>query len=160
YRESSAWPYAFETLPNGVRVPLDLVRHVMQWTSRHGIPTPCPIEEPDAFCRFLMSRDVLPNQPKVILLFYFLLQQRGDVVAAYPNGLSDSDDPGFRAWVNSGGIREYKLKELLKYETTPGVQLDLVADAFNQLRKKERSDIFDKFGAMWTDAAALEDFAG
>ena len=85
YDESSAWPYAFETLANGVRVPLQLVTAVMQWTIRNKVPTPCPVKEPDAFCRFLMSRGVIANRPKVVLLFHFLLRARGDVAAAFPN---------------------------------------------------------------------------
>ncbi len=158
YEESSRWPYAFDTLPNGVRVPLVLVRHVMQWASRSGVPTPCPVTEADAFCRFLMSRDVLPARPRAVLLFDFLLQTRGDVVSAFPDAVRDSDDKGFREWLQSSGVREYDLRELLPFER-PAAIADYVADVFERLRKAGRQDLFARFPKMWSRQKDFEDFA-
>jgi len=115
YDESSVWPYAFETLPNGVRIPLQLVAAVMQWAIRNKVSTPCPIKEPDAFCRFLMSRGVIANRPKVVLLFHFLLRARGDVAGAFPNSHHDSDDRPFRDWINTSGVREFKFQGLFAF---------------------------------------------
>ncbi len=157
YEESSAWPYAFDTLANGVRMPIDLVRCVMQWASRSGVPTPCPIEEPDAFCRFLMSRAVLPNKPRCVPLFEALLGLRGDVLAACPHARDDHGDAAFRAWLRESGCREYRLEGLLAFED-PDELVDPVADAFAQLRKAQRQDVFDRFPAMWRDKAQYDAF--
>ncbi len=158
YDESSVWPYAFETLPNGVRIPLQLVAAVMQWAIRNGIATPCPIEESDSFCRFLLTRGVLPNKPKVVLLFHFLLRARGDVAAAFPQAEHDSDDRGFRDWVNTSGIREYKFQSLLGFEDKNAV-IDAVADIFSRLRKSGLEDIERKCRTIWTDSKSFEDLS-
>lgn len=158
YEESSAWPYAFETLSNGVRLPLDLVRNVMQWASRKGVPVPCPIEDPEGFCRFLMSRSVLPGEPGCVLLFHFLLQLRGDVLSACPKALHDHDDECFRAWLRQSGGKDYRLEGLLPYEDREAID-DLVEDSFRKLRRANRQDIFDKFPDLWRDASQFEAFA-
>jgi glycosyltransferase involved in cell wall biosynthesis len=158
YAESSAWPYAFDTLPNGVRLPLNLVRHVMQWASRAGVATPCPIADADGFCRFLMARDVLPGRPRSVLLLDFLLRTRGDVAAAFPGAMQDSDDLGFRNWVRTSGVREYEIQDVLPFEHA-GAVTDYVADAFERLRSADRRDIFDRFPKMWSEQKSFEDFA-
>ena len=156
YEESSSWPYAFEKLGNGVPIPLDLVRLVMQWASRAGVATPSPVEDPDGFCRFLMSRNVLPGQPNSVLLFHFLLQHRPDVAAAYPKARDNHDDEDFRAWIRRGGTKDVGFEELLGFEGTVD---DHIADAFNRLREGKRQDIFDKFRDMWVDPEIFEAFA-
>ena len=158
YEESSSWPYAFETLSNGVRLPLSLVRQIMQWASRAGVPTPCPVENPDDFCHFLMSRNVLPNRPKELLLFHFLLKLRGDVATAFPNALNDHDDDSFRAWVKNAGTKEYGFGSLLEFEDSNAID-NYVADAFQRLRQAKRNDVFDRHQAMWGDAKVFDDFA-
>jgi len=158
YEESSGWPYAFETLPNGVPMPLGLIRQVMQWASRAQVATPCPIESPTEFCRFLMSRGVLPNRRKEVLLFHFLIQLRNDVAVAFPNAGYDHDDKGFREWVNHSGVQEYGFQKLLQYEDRTGIA-DWVADAFHKLRKANRQDIFNEFRSMWSDSRVFDEFA-
>ena len=157
YEESNSWPYAFENLANGVTLPMDLVRQVMQWALRTGVPTPDPVEDPDRFCRFLMSRNVVPDRPNVVLLFHFLLQLRGDVSAAYPNATYDSDDAGFRAWIAQSGIKEYKLLDLLKYES-PHAICDYVSDTFNKLRKNGRDDGLANYKNMWSGPNTFSNF--
>jgi glycosyltransferase involved in cell wall biosynthesis len=156
YDESSSWPYAFETLPNGVPVPLQLVAAVMQWAVRNKVPTPCPVKEPDAFCRFLMSRNVVPNRDNVVLLFHFLLRARGDVVGAFPNAVWDSDDPGFRDWINSSGMREYKFKELLAFENNE-VPVNAVAEVFRRLHAPGLEEAEKTSRAIWGDSRSFDD---
>lgn len=158
YDESSTWPYAFETLGNGIRIPLQLVTAVMQWAVRNKVPTPCPVQEPDTFCRFLMSRGIIPNRQKVVLLFHFLLRARGDVAAAFPNSVHDSDDRPFRDWINTSGIREYKFKDLLSFDDKEAVA-DPVADIFRRLRGSGLQEVENKVRTMWTDPKSFEDLA-
>lgn len=158
HEHTSRLPYAFDTLSNGVRVPIEIVRLAMQWASRAGWPTPCPVTEPDAFCRFLMARDVLPDRPDVVLLFHFLLRLRPDVAAAFPAAERDSDDEGFRGWIRTTGAREFRLDDLLPFEDRTAVA-DYVADLFARIRKAGRDDILERHRAMWSDAGAFAAFA-
>lgn len=158
YAESNAWPYAFATLANGVKLPLELVRDVMQWAAREHVPTPCPVTEPDAFCRFLMSRGALPGRPGLTLLLHFLLKRRGDVAGAFPGAQTDSDDPDFRAWLEKVGRDDFELDDLLAFEQA-GVPVDYVAEVFGRLRKAGRKDILEKHEDLWTRPAAFEEFA-
>jgi glycosyltransferase involved in cell wall biosynthesis len=155
YADSSAWPYAFETLPNGVRLPLMLVNAAMQWAIRERVPTPCPVREPEDFCRFLMSRGLIPRRPKVVLLLHFLLRARPDVAAAFPNAQNDSSDRGLRDWVSSGGMRELRIeKDLLAFEDKEAV-LDQVADLYRRLCDG-RPDNQARLRAAWADARSLQ----
>jgi glycosyltransferase involved in cell wall biosynthesis len=158
YEDSSSWPYAFEELPNGVRVPLPLVRAVMQWVVRTKVATPCPIQEPDQFCRFLMSRGVIPGRPGVALIFHFLLQARGDVASTYRNAANDSSDEGFRNWVTSSGTKEYALKGLLKFEDNKAVT-DHIRELFERLRSSNSEDLEHRQRAMWANDKGFIDFA-
>ncbi|APV50797.1 hypothetical protein BWI17_14540 [Betaproteobacteria bacterium GR16-43] len=158
YGESHAWPYAFATLANGVKLPLQLVRHAMQWASRAGVETPCPVSDPDAFCRFLMSRGVLPGHPNDVVLFHFLLRLRGDVAAAFPGALGDHDDAGFRAWARSSGVEECGLGDLLAYERVGAIP-DYVADAYKRLRADARADVLGRHHDLWTNAESFNAFA-
>jgi glycosyltransferase involved in cell wall biosynthesis len=158
YEDSSAWPYAFETLPNGVRIPLPLVREVMQWVIRTKVGTPCPVREPDDFCRFLMSRGVIPGRPNVVLIFHFLLQGRRDVSGAHPNAVLNSDDEGFRDWIASSGTKEYVLKDLLQFEEKDAVT-DYVKDLFERLRGSNSEDVQNRQRDMWATGKSFIDFA-
>lgn len=158
YEASITWPNAFATLRNGVEMPIDLVRAIMQWASREGVPSPCPVMEPDAFCRFLMSRHVVPSHDSSVLLFHFLLQLRGDVAQAFPAAIHDHDDRGFRLWLATSGVREYGFAKLLVYEDRDAI-VDYVADAFQRLRQEHRQDVFARFSDMWVDTEAFEQFA-
>ncbi|MDP2903509.1 MAG: glycosyltransferase [Methylovulum sp.] len=158
YEESSRWPYAFSVLENGVRLPLGLVRDIMQWASRNNVPTPGPITDPDGFCSFLMSDNVPPGQATAGLLFHFLLLQRKDVAASYPNAACDKEDPGFRQWITERGKKEFDIGDLLAFENSCGI-VDYVADAFARLRENKRQDVFDEYPAMWRDIADFYDFA-
>ena len=156
YDESSAWPYAFETLANGVRIPLPLVTAVMQWAIRNQVPTPCPVKEPDAFCRFLMSRGVLPGGLGLVLLFYFLLRARGDVAAAFPNSVRDHDDRGFRDWIVGSGVHEHKLQGLLAFDDKNAVH-DAVGDLFKRMRASSLEHVEKKCRTIWTDSKSFDD---
>lgn len=158
YEESSGWPYAFSKLENGVSLPLGLVRDIMQWAVRSNVPTPSPLTEPESFCKFLMSRNVLPGQVKVTLLFHFLLLQRKDVALTFPNAVNNSDDEGFRRWLKNTGEKEYGIKELLAFEK-PNEIVNYVADAFECLRKSNRDDVFAEYRLMWIDMESFGHFA-
>jgi hypothetical protein len=116
YNESSCWPYAFARLANGVELPLVLVREVMQWVARNNVPSPCPFEEPDQFCDFLLSCNVLPDRSKTALIWSFLLALRPDLSAAFPDAGLDTNHAGFRQWLNSSGRRELPIGDLLDRE--------------------------------------------
>lgn len=156
YDESSAWPYAFETLGNGVRIPLQLVTATMQWAIRNQVPTPCPVKEPEAFCRFLMSRGILPGGSDLVLLFYFLLRARSDVAAAFPNSVTHHDDIGFREWVISSGVREEMLQGILPFEDRTVVP-DAVADLFKRMRASSLDHVEKKCRTIWSDPGSFDD---
>ncbi|HEX4332086.1 MAG TPA: glycosyltransferase [Usitatibacter sp.] len=158
YEKSSAHPYAFATLGNGVRLPLELVRHAMQWAAHAKVATPCPVDAPEAFSRWLMSRNVIPHRPQVAAIYHFLLAHRGDVLNAYPNAAHDSRDAAFREWVRTSGVHEYAIADLLAYEDTDAAD-DAVADAFQRLRAAKRDDLFARFADLWDDPAAFNAFA-
>lgn len=157
YDESSHWPYAFATLSNGVEMPMQLVREVMQWAARSAIPTPCPITEPSAFCTFLLSKTIIPNRPKLVLLFHFLLKLRPDVAEAFPQARLDSSDIGFRNWLQSDGQRDYAIRDLMELENVDMVG-DLVADVFQRLRQSGRQDVLVKREKMWAEPQFFDDF--
>ncbi|WP_177168976.1 glycosyltransferase family 4 protein [Allochromatium warmingii] len=158
YKTSITWPYAFETLSNGVRLPMHIVRSVMQWASRTGVPTPNPRTHPDDFCRFLMSRGYLPERPNVVLLYFFLLQQRQDLVVAFPHAVDNSDDSDFRNWLLNHGGHEAQLQDLFPYE---GDKIrDNVADLFFRLRQANRVDVFAAFQDMWINDDVFNCFLG
>lgn len=155
YEESHRWPYAFARLPNQVTVPLDLVARVMQWASRAGVATPCPVMEPERFCRFLMGRGTLPDRPDAVLLLDFLLRNRPDVAAAFPGAVKDANDPGFRAWIASSGVHEHRLADLLPFEATES-PVDLVEDAFTRLRLRPADDGPDIADALASGSEGLQ----
>ncbi len=157
YLTSSAWPYAFQTLSNGVRIPLREVAAVMQWAVRNRIKSPCPVTSPDDFCRFLMSRGWIANTPKVVLIFHFLLRHRGDVSAAFPAALKDSDDAGFRKWLIESGTKELEIGPLLAYEQM-GLRTSLVEDLFRKLRSGNSSIIAMKLTSLYDDFNQLSNF--
>jgi len=156
YETSMTWPYAFETLSNGVHLPMTLVRDAMQWASITGVSTPSPDEYPNEFCRFLMSRGQLPNQTNVVLLYSLLLKRRKDVADAFPQAINNSDDKGFRDWLMYSGIKEECLADLIPYE---GEEiLDYVADAFCRLRLDNRTDVLTEFQDMWSNDEVFDKF--
>jgi glycosyltransferase involved in cell wall biosynthesis len=157
YEESHAWPYAFAKLPNGVKLPLRLVAAAMQWCSRAGVKTPDPVLEPDAFCRFLMSRGKVTDFPNVVMLFHFLLSMRGDVRGAFPAAWHDSDDAGFRAWLRGSGEREEQLVDLLPFEEE-GQIADHVGDVFLRIRSAGIDDVLEHFQDMWTSPKVFSQF--
>lgn len=158
YEESSGWPYAFEKLANGVRLPINIVRDAMQWVSRNKVSIPDPISQPDDYCRFLMAHGKIPGYPGSAVLYHFLLKRRPDVAAAYPHALHNSADKGFQLWLRSNGISEEGIGDLLAFEGGREIE-DYVADVFGRLRKANRADVFDTYRAMWQDPKKFAEFA-
>jgi len=155
YDDSCDWPYAFEVLSNGVRLPLDLVAKAMQWASRVRLATPCPITEPTEFCRFLMSRGLVPERPRAVLLFEFLLRARPDVVDAFPGCVDDHDDASFRSWLESSGIHEHQIADLLRFENSC-VEVDRVSEVFTTIRQSEVG--LSRFPKLWVDPVQFNEF--
>ncbi|GFK93752.1 Alpha-monoglucosyldiacylglycerol synthase [Fundidesulfovibrio magnetotacticus] len=158
YLFCSKLPYAFATLSNGTRLPMRIVRDIMQWAARNRVETPDPVDEPDAFCRFLMSRGVAPDFPDSILAFHFLLRARKDLLDVFPNALSHGNDPGFREWLALEGASGEQLVDLLAFEENE-TPYDYVQDAFDRLRRAQRSDVFDYFKGFWADDGLFDEFA-
>jgi hypothetical protein len=144
YEASSGWPYAFARLRNGVGLPLEIVRGVMQWAGHNEVRTPCPVLEPDAFCRFLMRRGAVPGRPWAVLLFEFLLRLRPDVAAAFPGAAHSHDDPAFRTWVQTSGVRDYDMGDLLEFEADYAVH-DAAEDAIQAIRANGGGELQERF---------------
>lgn len=159
YEDSSDWPYAFQTLDNGVSLPLKLVREVMQWVSRNSsISAPNPLSESDAFCKFLMRKGLIADKPKTSLILHFLLLNRPDVARVFPAAIIDTDNQEFRGWLKNTGASEEGLFDLLSFETEDNI-LDYVADSFSRLREKNRDDVFVAYQDMWINDAVFNSFA-
>ena len=158
YDVSSAYTYSFSKLSNGVKLPTDLVRDVMQWASHNGVLTPSPLKDANKFCEFLMSKRIIPKPHGSVLLYHFLLKRRPDVSQAYPAAASNTDDPGFRKWIQSNGIKEEGVGDLIPFED-PTEVTDYVADAFNRLKRACRDDVFEKYRNKWTDDRVFDEFA-
>lgn len=159
YIETNEWPYAFQTLSNGVELPLRMVNSIMQWASRNQVMMPDPLTEPNNFCKALMSKGIALDHPECPLLYTFILNSRPDVRAAYPNALVDSNDSGFRGWINNSGKLEGYIGGLLAFEDTKEI-FDYVEDIFSRLRKASppRTDVFDAFEDMWEDKKVFSSF--
>lgn len=156
YEESSGWTYSFDTLLNGVSLPMDIVAKVMQWCIRNRVPTPCPVTQPNLFCQFLMSRNVIPNNPDVVLLFHFLLGIRADLKAAFPAAQFNTDDQGFRSWLVASGVREHRLLDLLAFERPNELRgVDDISDLFYLVRSSTTPSVID---SIWCDQRSFDEF--
>jgi glycosyltransferase involved in cell wall biosynthesis len=159
YEDSRQWPYAFSKLGNGVKLPLELVRDIMQWAIRNGVSTPCPFLEPDRFCDFLMSQSVLPDKPKATLVWNALLQKRTDVAAAFPGALEDTSHAGFQQWLNTSGKNELEIDDLMARPVSDFGR-DLVAEIFANIRASGRGGVLGGFEKMWSVPSVFNDFIG
>lgn len=159
YAKTTEWPYAFHTLPNGVELPLRMINAILQWATRNKVPTPNPLNEPDNFCKFLMSKGVSLEHPECVLLYEFILKCRPDVRSAYPMAITDNEDSGFRGWINHSGKSEGYVGGLLKFEE-PAQIFDYVGDIFSRLRSTTppRTDVFNAFNKMWKEKKIFSSF--
>jgi len=158
YEIYSSLEYGFETLPNGTKIPLDLIRDFMQWAVRNKVKVPSPLKKPDEFCKFVMSKGIIPNHENVVGLYYFLLKRRPDVAQAFPKALYNSDDSGFKEWLNVSGKKEIKnLENMFRFENMNQIY-DYVKHTFEVLRNR-RPDVIEYFKDMWKDSKVFEAFA-
>ena len=160
HRESAGFPYSFATLPNGVRLPLRIVRNVMQDFYHRKLPIPDPLEEPDAFCAFLTCPNV--GESKAPPLWEHLLKVRPDLAAAFPNALNDPKDPNFRKWLTVAGPTEEGTGELVEWAARGGKDTrahNLAAEVFDTLEMYEREDVFAAFPNMWFNSRQFDLFA-
>lgn len=149
YEDNSNWPYAFETLPNGVKIPIPLIRDIMQWAVRNNVPTPNPLQQATEYCNFLLSYGQVPDYPNIPLLFCFILKRRPDVASTYPSAWHNSQDAGFRGWLMHSGIHEEQIDSLLPFEKSTNPIVNYVADTFERLRQNSRQDVFKHYKHWW-----------
>jgi glycosyltransferase involved in cell wall biosynthesis len=159
YVQTTEWPYAFQTLSNGVELPLRIVNAIMQWAARNQVPMPDPLTQPNNFCKTLMSKGISIHYPQGVLLYEFILSSRPDVRDAYPNALLDSNDAGFRGWLNHSAKFEGYVGGLIPFENKNEIY-DYVEDIFSRLRNANppRTDVFDAFQNMWSDRNKFFEF--
>ena len=156
YETTATWPYSYEVLPNGVHLPMKLVRDAVQWAVRHEMDIPDPIADADGFCAFLMSRR--GRQNKIPFVLDLLLQRRPDVAAAFPAAHQNPEDPNFRRWLHTNGETEEGTGDLLEFENREPD--NRVAAAFALLRDNKRTDVLEHFENLWHDRTVFENFAG
>ncbi len=159
YAQTSEWPYAFQTLSNGVELPLRMVNLIMQWAARNQVPMPDPLTEANTFCKALMSKGISLDHPGCVLLYEFILKSRPDVRNAYPMALIDSCDKGFASWIKNSGKFEGYVGGLNAFEDTDQIY-DYVEDIFYRLRNASppRVDVFKAFQNMWKDKKVFSSF--
>ncbi len=112
YFETSELPYAYAVLPNGVEVA-DPVFHTVRACLERSIPFPSPTQDPDNFCRFLMTPNRAATGHDVAPIVAGVLAYRPDVHRAFPNASTDKEDSGFLNWLMSNGKRELGLEKLI-----------------------------------------------
>jgi len=158
--KASGIPYGFQRLPNGVRLPLHIVRDALQSLLRRQIGFPDPLNDPDAFCRFLSRPNTLPGTPSPIL-HHFLLKRRPDVADAFPAARANpSEDRGFQDWLKTNGVVEEGIGDLLPWlAEEKSDPVDDVQDAFERLRQGQRWDVLAHFSDMWVDHEIFDEFA-
>jgi len=105
WKEARSWPYAYDRFDNGVTIP-SVVREVyadLDDKTRFGNPFST---EAGSFFRWLNE----PVNPKsrVTRLWRAIHDRRPDLQVAFPN-LAGGDGDGFRAWVETSGIREHAI---------------------------------------------------
>lgn len=157
YAEYAEFEYGFETLPNGVKLPLGIVRDALQDLYRREILVPDPLEKPEEFCKFFFTPKALPFTP-IPPFNYYLLQRRPDVAAAFPNAQTDAKDPGFEGWLYANGKKEEKCEDFIQYAGQPE-DVDAVSEAFRLLRENNRQDVFDHYAELWDDPKVFEEFS-
>jgi len=155
YDVTAHWPFSFEILTNGIHLPMRLAREAVQWALRHNMKVPNPITDADKFCAFLMGKRMPESQ--VPLVIECLLERRPDVAKAFPGARYNFNDPGFQKWLTSSGLEEEQIGELLKFRVRE--QENLVAAAFDLLRKNQRIDVLFHYKDMWNDRRTFEQFA-
>jgi glycosyltransferase involved in cell wall biosynthesis len=152
YEVTAGWPFSYETLPNGVRLPLRLVREAVQLALRREMDVPDPLKAPDGFCNFLLS----PQRRSVSLFFEGLFRLRPDVLNVFPSARENPADAGFQEWLLGPGQNEESLGDLLRFDANP--KQDLVATAFDKLRKGKRDDVFAEYKNMWREKSQFDEF--
>ncbi len=159
YAETTEWAYAYQTLRNGVEIPLRMVNSIMQWAARNQVPLPNPLNDADNFCKALMSKGISLDHPNCILLYSFILSSRPDVREAYPSAIFNAEDSGFKGWINYSGKMEGYIGGLLDFENSDEIY-DYVEDTFSRLRNANppRTDVFLAFENMWEDKKVFKDF--
>ena len=154
YEKTSSWPYSYGTLPNGMKVPLSIIRDILQWALRNNIRVPDPLQQTQMFCDFMMTPGALPQISEISAFQHFLLQRRPDVASAFKGARSDPNDEGFWHWVKNSGVREEALGDVLVLRKIEK-EVSPVEKLFQLLRKNMRRDVFEAFPDMFFSELAV-----
>lgn len=159
YDTTCNWPYAYASLPNGIALPMNLVRNIVLDLLRKGVSIPDPLERPEEFCELLLQPGKTPHYPKVSAFQHHLLERRPDVKSAFPDSVHDPADEGFWNWVSTSGAAEEGTGDFAKLAATQSAFQGLAEIAFRTIWDNGRLDVIDAFADMWFDRDQLEGFA-
>jgi glycosyltransferase involved in cell wall biosynthesis len=99
YEQAIGRPYGFGALSNGVPIS-PVIRTAVRSFRKRRIHYPS-VRYADDFCRFLMTPNAAVSGTEIAPFAHYVLEQRGDVAAAFPRARSDADDPGFHNWLDN-----------------------------------------------------------
>lgn len=145
-------PYAYDWLPNGIRMSQEM-RRIVRRCLKEEIPFPS-VRNADAFCEFLMTPNAAFSGREIPPLFHAILSNRVDVVTAFPGAQQDARDSGFSHWLRTTGADEHHCRELCERfghcvtRTNPFVRMKELYDA--------RSDVQSVVPDAFSTAEGLE----
>lgn len=157
YAQLSKLENAFLRLPNGVRLG-KLTQYVVRQALMRGLRIPSPRQDPDAFCRFLMTPNWLFDQRAIAPLLVALGHCRPDVRAAFPSAFESPDQAdSIRSWIRNSGGKEEQLSELFEEY---GDLLDRIGVAQLALKCwRARSDLQRAFPSAFCTIKGSEEYA-
>ena len=113
FEEMQEIPFGFSWLPNGVLLP-NSVSWLLRQAIRRSVFVPSPEEQPDAFCRWLMTPSFDFGYYQEVPLHTAIRHNRPDVNAAFPRTPRSAEGAdGIHNWLHSSGINEEGMGDLL-----------------------------------------------
>lgn len=152
----SAIPYAWATLPNGVKVS-GAVRRALRRIQSRGLTPPDPWADADGFTDALMTIDEIACERRWTPLQRAVLEERPDVANAFPAVHGDPFDEGFWLWMDGSGRTEVDAAAILDRQPRP-IEGDLVQAVFTTLDARDRGDVYEAFSELWFDDEVWDDF--
>ena len=153
----SQMTYGYANLPNGVKLPLNIIRDALQDMYRQSIEYPDPLLESDKFCKFMVTPGKLPRTT-LPPLHHYLLQRRPDVAAAFPGAKSDCQDEHYQNWLKTSGAKEENVRDLLKIKAGK-LAKNHVIEAMTLVKENKGKRFFSTFDNMWSNPETLLQFS-
>jgi len=157
YDEFSKIPNAFSILSNNVQLGR-LTQFVVRRAADMRVNVPSPKEDPDSFCRFLMTPNYLFDKRAIAPILVALEHYRADVRTAFPGAFeSPYGARSIMEWVRNSGGREENLAQLFKQY---GHLLDRVGTSQLALKVwRARKDLQEAFPRAFDCREGSEKFA-